>query len=327
MKTLIKAVLVLGLLVFLSRKGFLSWEEVSHALAQWRLAWPAFGLILFTTLLGIIRWHRLLKFQKIQLPFSQVFHLSWIGNFFNIALPGAVSGDFVKAFYIGKAQPGSQAKALGSILLDRLCGLSALVLVSAGALAMDALYGQQRSSSALFQALRLVLMLAGVGIAVFYGCLFLLKESLDPILLCARSVDQKLRPHPRLHRVSGAILRTYLSIREFRAYPGVLLQTLAISVVIHLFVGWAFYLWALALGETSISPIEVNVVFPLGILVTAVPVMPAGIGTGHAAFLYLFKLMGSERGADLFSLYAIAQMGIGAMGGLIYLRFRSEKLK
>ena len=34
---------------------------------------------------------------------------------------------------------------------------------------------------------------------------------------------------------------------------------------------------------------------------------PAGVGTGHAAFAYLFNLWGSQRGADIFTLAVLRQ--------------------
>ena len=48
--------------------------------------------------LGPIRWQLLLRAQGIKLSMGRTAQLTLIGNFFNIALPGAVSGDFVKAF-------------------------------------------------------------------------------------------------------------------------------------------------------------------------------------------------------------------------------------
>ena len=78
-----------------------------------------------------------------------------------------------------------------------------------------------------------------------------------------------------------------------------------------------------AFGET-IHALQVFICFPLGLLVTAVPVAPAGVGTGHAAFSYLFQLFGSLRGADIFSLYVLNQFLIGAVGGMVYLKAKSE---
>src|SRR5690606_33761170 len=85
----------------------------------------------------------------------------------------------------------------------------------------------------------------------------------------------------------------------------------------------SFLHFAYALSETGISPEGLFVVAPLGLLVTAVPILPGGVGTGHAAFSFLFHLIGSERGADIFSYFVLNNLALGSIGGLLYLRFKS----
>jgi hypothetical protein len=66
------------------------------------------------------------------------------------------------------------------------------------------------------------------------------------------------------------------------------------------------------------------VIVPLGLLVTAIPLTPAGVGTGHAAFTGLFHILGSPAGANVFNFFLVSQIFFGALGGLVYLRFRQE---
>jgi glycosyltransferase 2 family protein len=56
---------------------------------------------------------------------------------------------------------------------------------------------------------------------------------------------------------------------------------------------------------------------PLALLMTALPLAPGGIGTGHAAFYFFFLELGSEAGADLFTMFLAAQLLIALVGGLI----------
>src|SRR5690242_16977115 len=109
----------------------------------------------------------------------KAFQLTMIGNFFNIALPGAVSGDFVKAFYVGKEIRGQRARAFGSILFDRVAGLSALVLVSA----LATILGYPRyNGTRMFSAILPMVTIAGACVIAFYGYLFLVREKHDPFL-------------------------------------------------------------------------------------------------------------------------------------------------
>lgn len=306
---LLKTLFVAGLLFFLGRKGFISIEDTHRAFRQWHHTAPAFGVMILTTLLGVIRWQILLKAQGIQLPLMRVFQLNMMGGFFNIALPGAVSGDFVKAFYIGREIEGQRARAFGSILFDRVAGLSALVLVSAFAFSL----GTER-----FPALRLFVIATAIGVLAFYSYLFLVREHHDPLLKFFKWVESRAQK-------AASVTRVYESLRHYHDHRWAVLRVLLISLVVHLMIGWVFLQFAEALGSDGLPLLSLYVIVPLGLLVTAVPVLPAGVGTGHAAFFYLFSQMGFARGADVFTLFALGNIVLGAVGGLIYLRFRSHE--
>jgi len=316
LKLVAKIAFVLGLLYFLGKKGFISMDQTQRALSQWNIMIPAFLTLFFAAVLGVFRWQLLLQAHDIDLPMGRTFQLTFVGNFFNIALPGAVSGDFVKAFYIGKETPGMKTKAFGSILFDRVAGLSALVVLSASAFVVE--YASLKGSSFL-AAVQVMITIAAAVVIAFYAYLFLVREKHDPLLILFKKISTRF---PKLALFS----QVYEALRHYHNHRITVLKVLGISLVIHMLVGWACLQFAAALGVTSIPLIALYVIVPLGLLVTSVPVMPAGVGTGHAAFLYLFSLLGSQRGADIFSLYALSQITIGAIGGLIYLRFRTQEV-
>ncbi|MCM2277701.1 MAG: flippase-like domain-containing protein [Oligoflexia bacterium] len=316
LKTLLKAAFVLGLLYYLGKKNYLSVEKLRHAIAQWRILLPAMILLFLNQFLGMLRWQWLLEAQDIRLRWGRVAQLSFVGNFFNIALPGAVSGDFVKAFYIGKELHGKRGRAFGAILFDRVAGLSALVLVSAGAVVASQ-FGDAHLSESVFFAVRPVLVIAALCVLSFYTYLFLVREHHDPVLIFLRALERR-------NLKFGSFVRIYEGLRHYHNHRLTVLKVLSLSVVIHLIVGWAFFQFNLALGESTIPLLPLYVIVPLGLLVTAVPIAPAGVGTGHVAFLYLFDLLGSSHGADSFNLFAISTILFGALGGLVYLRFRAR---
>lgn len=312
-RAVFKLVFVGGLLYFLAKKGFLSIEAMGRAFSMKREMASAFGFISLATIFGIWRWQILLLGQGIRLPFGRVAELSFIGIFFNLALPGAVSGDFVKAFYVGKESEGRRAHAFSSIFFDRVTGLAGLVLVSSGALLVSLYfpYGER-----LFSSLEAFVLIAGAGAIAFYGYLFLVPNQKDIVARSLQAFAQKVR-------AGGSVLRIYDGIRVYREKPGAAFGSLVLSIVIHACVIGCFVNLAAASGETGVPLLGSFVVVPLGLLVTAIPVAPAGVGTGHAAYLALFHLFNSERGADIFSLFVLMNLCLGAIGGLTYLRFRS----
>lgn len=316
-KPALKLALVALLLVFLAKKGFISLEATSRAFSRPEKLLPAMGLLLTASCLGVLRWQWLLEAQGLDLKIGRTFQLTFIGNFFNISLPGAVSGDFVKAFYVGREVHGKRARAFGSILFDRVAGLSALVLLSTGALAVG--FGEL-GGTPFFSAIRFFLAGPAIVILAFYGYLFSVSEKSDPVLKLLHRLEKRT---PKI----GSITRIYEGLRHYHAHRWTVVRVLLISVLIHVLVSCTFVLMLQALGETHIETLAMFVAVPIGLLSTAIPLGPAGVGTGHVAFGWLLQFLGTDRGADLFSLYAMTQLMIGALGGLVYLRFRAHEPK
>src|SRR5689334_22848414 len=105
-KNLVKGLFVVALLYYLAKKGFLSLDAMRNAFEQWQYIASAYLLLLLAGFASIYRWHILVKAQGIEFPLLRTFELSYVGIFFNIALPGAVSGDVVKAIYVGREVEG-----------------------------------------------------------------------------------------------------------------------------------------------------------------------------------------------------------------------------
>ena len=314
LKTPLKFTLVLALLFFLSQKGLLSLEKTGRAFLQWKVMLPAILTLFFTTFLSFARWKLLLSAQGIQITWSRLLQLSMIGAFFNIALPGAVSGDVVKAIYVGKEIGGQRARAFGSILFDRVAGVGALVMVCAASFTLGI---HEFSNSLILSGTRVFVVAAALGVVTFFGYIFVVKEMHDPFLRALRALEKRL---PRLE----AIRRVYEGLRHYHHHKKVVLQTLAISMIIHLLVGWVFSQFAIALGLTDLSLRSIYIAAPLGLLVTAIPVAPGGMGTGNLAFAVLFNMLGTTHGADLYTMFALVNIFIGLSGGVSYLRFKEK---
>ncbi|MBL7717034.1 MAG: flippase-like domain-containing protein [Bdellovibrionales bacterium] len=305
--------LVAVLLLILARKGFLDLERTAHSLSRLEFMGPAFLLLTIAAVLGIVRWKWLLGSQGIEMGFGRIFQLAMVGNFFNIALPGAVSGDFVKAIYIAREVPGSRAKAFGSILFDRLVGLSALVFLSAGMTLADR---SEIAGTGLFPAVRLFILVPALIFLISYGYLFFITEKRDPVLKILVATEDRWERF-------GSVTRIYQGLREYHHHRGVVLLSVASSILIHALVAGANTFFLKALGVSVTAVMAIWIIVPIGLLFTAIPLGPAGVGTGHMAFSWLFQFLGTDRGADCFSLFALFQILFGLLGGLVYLQFRS----
>jgi uncharacterized membrane protein YbhN (UPF0104 family) len=124
LKLLLKFSLVGVVFWYLWHKGLVTVDSFHKLLSSPLYFGISLVLMAINTLCGALRWQVLLDTQGAKLHFGRVLQLSMVGNFFNIALPGAVSGDFVKAVYVSKEFPEKRAPVFGSMVFDRLLGVS-----------------------------------------------------------------------------------------------------------------------------------------------------------------------------------------------------------
>jgi uncharacterized membrane protein YbhN (UPF0104 family) len=155
---------------------------------------------------------------------------------------------------------------------------------------------------------------AASAVAVFFAYLLVVRERRDPLLRLFRAAERAVSH-------VGILVRVYEGTRLYNRHPRIVFAAFGLSVLVHLCNAAAIMLLARSLGE-PVPVIAAMIVVPLGLLVSAVPILPMGIGAGHAAFAFLFLLAGSTRGADVFTLNLIYSLCCAALGGLAYLRFR-----
>jgi uncharacterized protein (TIRG00374 family) len=299
---------------YLYSKGLVTADSFHRLFSNTQTLVVCLVLMTIMNILGAMRWRVLLDTQGARLSFWEVLKLNLIGSFFNIALPGAVSGDFIKAIYVAKQFKDKRAAVFGSMLFDRILGVTAMVFVGAFAALLSVFIPWGGSLPPV-----LLYSVGAIGLAsvLFYVYLFA-SHKRDPIL-------KILQVFTRRSEKLGAIDRLYQGVVNYRKHPRRVLKAIPLSILIHIFlVGVAFFI-SKAICITPISPMALAVIVPLGMLATAIPVLPAGVGTGHAAFYALFKIAGSDQGAEIFSLIVLYQILFGLIGGVIYLKVSSKK--
>lgn len=128
-------------------------------LANWLLLFPAVLLLLFSKLQSAYRLQIYFRNINLHLPHWQNIKLYWLGMFYNLFLPGAISGDAYKVILLNKKRSAPYKKTSAAVLLDRLSGLLALGVILAA-------YG----ALVLAPATWAYLLVAGalLGVALFY---------------------------------------------------------------------------------------------------------------------------------------------------------------
>ena len=134
-----KFLIVSSTLYYLVKSGRLNFDKLMLFTESPTTLGIIFSVFFFAIVpLGSIRWWLLLGAIGIPIKAKQAFFLTWIGNFFNTTLPGAVTGDFVKGYYVVKAnQEKERTRAFITLIIDRFVGLFGLVIMAFFSLAFN----------------------------------------------------------------------------------------------------------------------------------------------------------------------------------------------
>lgn len=332
---LLKAAFAAALLWYvIDRAGF---AEVRGRLAGIHLGTWLLGLaMIFTgTCISIVRWHMLMRSVGLDSQAWAAFRIGWIGVFFNNVVPGLTGGDLVKAIYITREHPRQRTDAVISVIVDRLVGIVALALIAAVVIPFD------------FDRYRQV----ALGIYGFLGV-----AAVGAVLVLSRRVKARLRQAlERAGRKGGdgnsLLAKVDRAISMYRERLGTIALALAMSFVVHmlLIVGIWFFGEALSHGSLSGSGLqgaelaqrqaELEVLAGLGLdvhcslipiimIISSVPIAPAGIGVGEAAFVYFYGAVDvAQADATALSLtYRFTTIVISLFGGLLLLTGRRDVL-
>ena len=265
----------------------------------------AVGLAVYLTALMITfaRWHRLVVAQGLNFSIKDAFRLGFIGNVFNLVIPGAVGGDVIKAAFLCRMQPDKKPQAVASMVLDRVLGLLGLFLLAG--IAGLAFWGT---------ADRQVRLLIGtVWLALFAG-LMVLTVVFSPTLY---------RPLNRLVAGKGK-LQTIVKELEaigsaYRERLGTVALMLLTSVFCHSLYVLAFYSASLALFASMPTLVEHYLMVPLSLFSTAVPLPFGALGLSETISGGLFAMVHHSEGAIAMMAFRILMYGSGAVGVVVYL--------
>jgi len=310
-----------GVVVYLWARGDIAWEPLWNSLGRWEHSLPAFLLLSAMPLVQFWRWQSLLRANRLHLPHREVFSFLMVSKFFNMAFPGYISGDILRGFYVsrraseygGTGDAGEPAArvvppaVVASIVLDRIAGLVPLFVLCL--IGLTGVWG-----SLTFAMAQRILLPVGAFAAV---------GLLAPVLLFLLTYrrpqpEALLGPLGRWPRLEQFVSSFYEGAHRYARNLKLIRNILAFSFLNQGLAIASFILFGSAL-RIDAPLMSYFLLVPLGLLVTAVPVSPAGLGVGQVAFLALFHLVGTSQGANLFTLYMASYIVINLTGALLYL--------
>jgi glycosyltransferase 2 family protein len=309
-----KIAVAIGLMWFLIHGGKLNTAAVAGAAQRWPLLLLGIFLLYLQMAVGAWRWNILLNVQAVRIPLVKTFSLTMIGTVFNMIIPGAVGGDVIKGYYVSRCTVERKAHVVTTILVDRVLGLVGMMAVATFAGLLDwSLVSVNRTFTTLFFFAAASFLLLCVGLWISF---------------CA-SGRWATAVEGFTERLPGSaiIKRLIESLLEYRSRPSAVFQAVALSCVAQALCCVTFYLSALALGYSDLPVRAYLLVVPLGLVTTALPVAPGGIGVGQAAFYGLFQLLPEATGAMGANACTVFQCLIVLMsltGFLFYFTYKDE---
>ena len=252
-----------------------------------------------------LRWWVLVRSQKIEISFLRTLKLVFIGWFFNVTIPGTISGDVMKVYYIAKGEK-NKISAGFSVLMDRFIGLVILVMLTFLFVLLNYSFVQSIPE--------LKAIGWSVGVAFVFFCFFLLFFI--------------SRKNAKISSRWPLFLRNLLE--AFWAYRGALDKLFIASFMTVL--NWlctvlAYYCAARALGENVLSLSSYFFLIPVGLFVMTIPISPAGVGVGQGIFLTLFSWAYGKTvmvGAEMVTLVQLLIVFWAIIGFFIYITHREK---
>jgi hypothetical protein len=305
---LLKFAIAGAILYILMRRGELHWDQLGAALSRWDITLSVVVLTTASYYGQAVRWRWLLQSRDIPIHSWSAFRYLMIGKFFNLVIPGYFSEDFVRGLYVIRRGGVSRTRVIVSLLVDRVAGVfSMLILVAFGLLTRPAVLADSRLRALLVIALG-GMAAAGVG----WVFMRLVPEAPGFLLRLAHL----LRLHVHLDKV-------YAEASHYAHNLKLLVGVVALTLFNQTLMLMCFWLFGQTL-QMDVSPLDYAVYVPSGLLTTMLPVAPVGLGVGQVAFLALFRLAGSDQGANLFSVYTAVVIFLNLAGGLLYLAHRDR---
>ena len=294
----------------------IEWAELGRRIQSAEPAGIVVALVLFgvTLFLSAVRWQILLRVQEIALRFLPIFQVSMIGQFFNSFLLGTTGGDVVKILYVARLAPHKKSAAGLSVLLDRVIGLIALIVLTVGLSASR--YRLLTSTAQSAQALwTFYLIAAGVAGVLTVAALL-------PVLLRfanLKRLEKKLPFHEQIERISEAFARNSRN-------PGANAEALLLSFVAHLLNFFSQYAVARAL-HLDVSFATVATATAIIFVLISIPISVAGLGVRESLFVLFLGLSGvSREGAIAVSLIGFSiSLVWSIVGGVIHLRYKNPQ--
>lgn len=255
----------------------------------------------------LIRWWILIKALQLKIPLKVVVSYFFIGLFFNLFLPSATGGDVIKTFGLCKFVPQHKAKVVASVVLDRVSGFIAIVLVAF----VSFLVGQQ-----LLNDPKLLLAICLLGVISATIVLILFNETIFSF---------GCRLFSRFPRLKNGLMKMHYDIALLKDKRSAIIWAIGWSCLAQFILSFDFYLISLALRQ-NIAFVYFLIFVPIICVVSTLPSI-GGLGVRDYGAAQLFSRIGvaSSVAVSMTLINFFFMVATGLIGGIIYVAQLSSR--
>lgn len=281
-KKIWRPLLALVLISVLIKKGPFDLDQLKFILSQPEILVLGFVIFFFQILMFSVRW-KLFVDLVTKTTFSKIIKLNLIGYFFNHFIPGGVGGDIVKALELSKDNQQSKSAALSTVMSDRIFGLFAMVCLTFVFLTFEYFHSKE-------EFLLKFLLLSTLLLVSIVLCLLFFPIIFKKISVVLSTKDSNLLS--KIEKLIGSLNFTFVTFRNINIQA----KSFVISLIGQT---TAIYFMYRVVGSLNVQAPSFYIFFALscfGFVASAIPIFPAGIGVGQAAFYALFSNISPEMG-------------------------------
>jgi uncharacterized protein (TIRG00374 family) len=222
------------------------------------------------------RWQRLLRARDVHRPFGWLVRTYFVSYAAGQLLPTSLGGDAAR-IYSGVRRHGATEAFVGSVLMERILGGVATLLLAAVGLA-------------------LAVGSMPIGVYIWIEAALLAATVVGAIVLFSRSARRplaRIAPIARALRLERPTLVLYRGLHAYRQHPRLVVAMTALSLFVQAVRVLAIWLLGRSVG-VDLSPRAYYVMGPMLFLVMLVPFTVSGLAVREAFFVNFLGQLGIQ---------------------------------
>jgi uncharacterized protein (TIRG00374 family) len=284
---------------------------IGHTSLDLRLLALALAIYVTGLVSTFFRWFFLVRVIDERFTLRAAMLLGFIGNVFNLVIPGAVGGDLIKAAYLARMHI-KKTQAIASMVIDRIVGLLGLFILAS----IGGLIAWRASPPIETEARRLIMaawFATGFGVLVLAAIFGQVFTAIFPRLG---------RGHSRLSLIVSELKEMSTTYR--RRLDVVSFCTL-MSMGNHSLNVIAFYLVGRMLFPAMTTTVAQHFLMaPLTLFTMAVPLPFGALGISELVAVQFFNLVGHPGGDLAMMGFRVLMYAGGLIGAIVYLAKLNE---